>query len=183
MMKWTVAQLHKYQNDVMELDETINVKNELQKENPDIRDMSPVHVKGTADIDSRKATFHLLITGKFILPCSRTLADVDYPFHIRSTETFLLSPLQYNDEMNEAHVVEGGVVDLMPVIYELLMLEIPMQVFSQEAKASVELPAGNGWEVLTEDQLAHAREAEKQKVDPRMAGLAKLLEKNKDDQK
>lgn len=182
MMKWTVAQLHKFQNDVMELDETINVKHVLQKKNPDIRDMSPVHVKGTADIDARKVTFHLIITGTFMLPCSRTLADVDYPFHIRSTETFLLRPSDYSDETDEAHVVEGGVVDLQPVIYELLLLEIPMQVFSEEAKANGELPSGNGWEVITEDQLAQAREREKQKVDPRLAGLAQFLDKNKDDQ-
>lgn len=87
-MKWTVAELHKYQHDVMELDETINVNKVLQKENPDIRDISPVHVKGTADIDARKVTFHLVITGTFILPCSRTLADARYPFHISSAETF-----------------------------------------------------------------------------------------------
>lgn len=184
MMKWTVAELHKYQNDVMELDETINVKHVLQKENPDIRDMSPVRVKGTADVDSRKVTFHLLMTGKFTLPCSRTLADVDYPFHIRSIETFLLRPSDYNlDETDETHVVQGGTVDLMPIVYELLLLEIPMQVFSEEAKADSGLPAGNGWEVLTEDQLAQAREYEKQKIDPRLAELGKLLEKNKDDQK
>lgn len=182
-MKWTVAELHKYQHDVMELDETINVNKVLQKENPDIRDVSPVHVKGIADIDARKVTFHLVITGTFILPCSRTLADARYPFRISSAETFLLNPALYNDEAEMTHVVEGGVVDLMPVIYELLLLEVPMQIFSEEAQANTKLPAGKGWEVLTEEQLAKAREQEKEKVDPRLAGLAKLLEENKDTQK
>jgi uncharacterized protein len=167
----------------MQIDETVDVTKELQMRNPEIRDMSPVHIRGTADIDARKAAFHLLMTGHFILPCSRTLADVDFPFQIRSTETFLLRPEDHDaDETEDTHAARGGVVDLMPIIQELLLLEIPMQVFSEEAKNSESLPAGNGWEVLTEEQLAMSREEEKKKVDPRLAGLAKLLETDKDKQ-
>ena len=50
-----------------------------------------MHITGKADIDSTEVTFHLTIKGYLILPCSRTLVDVNYPIHVDTTETFLLN--------------------------------------------------------------------------------------------
>lgn len=181
-MKWTVAELHKYQYEAMMFDKTIDLAEELKKADPEIRGVSPIRVQGRADIDSHKVAFHLHISGIFTLPCSRTLEDVEYPIDIHSIETFLLKPLNYEvDEDEEIHEIVGGVIDLKPVVYELVLLEIPIQVFSPEAKENASLPSGKDWEVLTEEQLIEARECEKQKVDPRLADLAKLLQKDKDE--
>ncbi len=181
-MKWTVAELHKYQYEAMTFDKTINLAEELKKADPEIRKVSPIRVKGRADVDSHKVAFHLHITGTFTLPCSRTLADVEYPFDIHSIETFLLKPLDYEvDENEEIHRIVGGVVDLGPIVYELVLLEIPIQVFSPEAEEDSSLPSGRDWEVMTEDQLYEAREREKKKVDPRLADLAKLFPTDEDE--
>ncbi|RWR08207.1 YceD family protein [Siminovitchia fortis] len=181
-MKWTIAELHKYEYKAMTFDKTIDLAEELKKADPEIRAVSPIRVQGRADVDSHKVAFHLHITGTFTLPCSRTLADVEYPFDIHSIETFLLKPLDYEvDENEEIHEVEGGVIDLKPVVYELVLLEVPIQVFSPEAEKDASLPSGHDWEVMTEDQLYEAREREKEKIDPRLADLAKLLQKDEDE--
>ncbi len=181
-MKWTVAELHKYKYEAMTFDKTVDLAEGLKKVDSEIREVSPIRVQGRVDVDPDKAAFHLHITGTFILPCSRTLADVEYPFDIHSIETFSLNPLNYQvDEDEEIHEIVGGVVDLKPVVHELVLLEIPIQVFSPEAEESSSLPSGQDWKVLTEDQLYEAREHEKKKVDPRLADLAKLLQKDEDE--
>ena len=90
-----------------------------------------MHITGRADIDSAKVTFHLTIKGHLILPCSRTLVDVNYPIHVDTTETFLLNGSHYESE-EEVHQVNGDVIDLMPIIHEILLLEVPMQVFCED---------------------------------------------------
>ncbi|MGF2615539.1 DUF177 domain-containing protein [Rossellomorea vietnamensis] len=178
-MKWSIIQLQKFRDKGMPLDETVDAS-EVKKLDPQIRDVSPIHVTGRADISSDKVTFHLHIEGQLVLPCSRTLEDVHFPVDIDTVETFLLKANDYDQyEEEEVHRIQGDVIDLMPVINELLVLEIPMQVFSEKAKDDENLPSGKNWEVITEEQAIQAEEEEEKKVDPRLAGLAKLLEQDK----
>ena len=86
-MKWTVHQLQQFQHREMPIDEYVDVS-DLKQIDTLIRDISPVHVQGKADIGSTKFTFHLSVSGTMVLPCSRTLVDVSYPFSIETTETF-----------------------------------------------------------------------------------------------
>ncbi|WP_390895521.1 YceD family protein, partial [Bacillus tropicus] len=70
-----------------EFDETVEL-NELTKLNSDIRRISPVRVKGRAEIESKQVSFDFTISGEMVLPCSRTLVDVPYPFTIATKELF-----------------------------------------------------------------------------------------------
>ncbi|MFB7302243.1 YceD family protein [Heyndrickxia sporothermodurans] len=177
-LKWSTIQLLKYRGKSMDINETIDIAEDLKKRDPQIRDVSPIHVTGNADITTEKIAFHLHITGKLILPCSRTLVDVDYPIDVKSTEIYLLnSTTSYEEEEDvEIHYPNGDIVDLDPVIIELLLLEIPIQVFSESAKNDANLPSGNEWEVVTEEQVKQDEESKEKKVDPRLAGLAKFFD-------
>jgi DUF177 domain-containing protein len=170
-LKWSLSQLQKYRNKDFSIDETIRV-DEITQADPTIRDVLPIHVTGRADIGSAKVIFHLQIKGALILPCSRTLVDVNYPINVETTETFLLHAADHAVE-EEAIQVKGDVIDLMPVIREILLLEVPMQVFCDDDDGSEEAApqSGNDWEVIHEgDQV--------KKIDPRLAGLAKFFDKN-----
>ena len=61
-MKWTLSQLQKYRNKEFPIDEMVNA-DEIMKIDPTIREVSPMHITGRADIDSAKVTFHLTIKG------------------------------------------------------------------------------------------------------------------------
>ncbi|MFD1705780.1 YceD family protein [Siminovitchia sediminis] len=181
-MKWTVAELLKYRNETMMFDKHVDLAQDLKKADPEIRKASLIHVEGRADVDTNKASFHLHISGTLTLPCARTLVDVNYPLDIHSVETFLLKPLDYDHQEDEdIHEVEGGVIDLTPVVYELVLLDVPIQVISPEAENDLSMPQGPDWKVMTEEQLFEARDREKKKVDPRLADLAKLLPKNENE--
>jgi uncharacterized protein len=169
-LKWTISQLQKYRNKGLTLDETVIV-DDLSKIEASIRSVSPIHIKGRADIGSTEVTFHFTIEGHLVLPCSRTLVDVNYPINVETTETFLLNPSEFIDE-EDIHQVKGEVIDLMPIIQEILLLEVPMQVFCEDIKSGEGAPqSGQDWEVISEDD-------QPKKVDPRLAGLAKFFEKN-----
>ena len=167
-LKWTLSQLQKYRNKDFPIDETIRV-DEIKQDDPTIREVSPMHITGRGDIDSTKVTFHLKIEGYLILPCSRTLVDVKLPINVETSETFLLQTSNYEME-EEAHQVKGDCIDLMPVIREILLLEIPMQVFCEDVTNEDAAPqSGKDWEVIHEEDQS-------KKIDPRLAGLAKFFD-------
>lgn len=170
-LKWTLNQLQKHRNKEFLIDETVNM-DDIKKDDPNIRDVSPILITGRGDISSTKITFHLTIKGYLVLPCSRTLVDVNFPIHVETTETFLLFGPDYEPD-EEVHRVNGDVIDLYPVIREILLLEIPMQVFCDDAPGEKGAPqSGMDWEVLSE--LDH-----QEKIDPRLADLAKFFDNNK----
>jgi uncharacterized protein len=178
-LKWSIIQLQKYRDKGLSLDETVTFEDPKEID-PQVREVSPIHVNGKADIGTNRVTFHLNITGHMVLPCSRTLVDVELPIDLKTIETFLLSETEYDQyEEEEVHRIEGEVIDLKPVIRELLLLEIPLQVISDEAREQDKLPSGKNWEVLTEEQAYEVEEEKEKKVDPRLADLAKLLDQNK----
>ncbi|WP_223700337.1 YceD family protein [Sutcliffiella deserti] len=171
-MKWTLFELNQLQHKGLEIDETVDV-NDITT-NSEIRSIDPVHVIGRADLSSKKVTFHLTVEGSMVLPCSRTLVDVDYPFTIKTTETFLFQPAEYESDDEILHMVEGDVIDLLPIIREAIILEVPMQIFSESPDKEEAAPqSGKDWDVISEkDQTT--------KVDPRLAGLAKFFEKDQE---
>lgn len=178
-MKWTVMQLKKFQGETIELNDTVDVAEELLSRDQEIRGASPIQVKGTVSVDNDKATFHLRLLGTLILPCSRTLQDVHYDIDTTSIETFLLEPWKYENEDDvDLNEPQAGVVDLTPIIIELLLLEVPIQVFCDDDPDDGLLQSGNDWLVMTEDEFLKRKQNEK-KIDPRLAGLADFFKDEK----
>ncbi|MDQ0217189.1 DUF177 domain-containing protein [Peribacillus cavernae] len=172
-MEWTISQLQKIREKELQINETVDVSDIMERDKQ-IRDVSPIKVTGKADISSSKVTFHLHLSGQLILPCSRTLVDVKYPIDIETTEIFLLKTGDYDLDDGEVTVVKGDVVDLIPVIKENVLLEIPIQVFCEDDDSEDAAPrSGNDWAVVTEEES-------KQKVDPRLADLANFFDNNKE---
>ncbi|WP_416826953.1 YceD family protein [Ectobacillus polymachus] len=165
-MKWSIHQLNKYRSKGLEIDEMVTF--DVSDWNTDIRNVFPVHVTGKAEFSANKYTFHLRVQGTMILPCSRTLEDVLYPFDIITTEVFVASQEEYVAYV-DVHYLQGEVLDLLPVIKENIILEIPMQVFSEKALEEA-LSKGQDWQVIT-------KKVKTEDVDPRLANLAKFFDK------
>lgn len=130
-LKWTVYQLHQKAKNSFDFHETVDL-NELTSLHSDIRRISPVEVKGTGVIESKQVAFDLTITGEMTLPCSRTLVDVNYPFAISTKELFVLHKTD-DIEDEDVSVVEDDIIDLTPIVKEEILLEVPMQIFCDQA--------------------------------------------------
>jgi len=161
--------LQKNRSKELLIDEIVQ-PDEIKQIDQTIRDVSPMKITGYADINSTQVTFHLKIQGYLILPCSRTLVDVKYPIDVETTETFLIKGLDYETD-EEVHQVIGDVIDLMPVINEILLLEIPMQVFCEDSDEEGAPQSGKDWEVIQEEDR-------KERIDPRLAGLARFFDQD-----
>ncbi|TMW73109.1 YceD family protein [Alteribacter natronophilus] len=167
-MKWSVQQLLSLKHKGLHIDESVDVS-ELQERDREIRHISPVHVTGDASFTRNSVRFKLRISGEMTLPCSRTLNDVEYPFSIEANEIFKLDEWATFEEEDDVHELDDNTVDLMPYVKERILLEKPMQVFSEaeEGPAPVQ---GKDWELVSEEE-------QEKKVDPRLKELEKFFDK------
>lgn len=169
-LSWSVPDLLSHKQEGLSFHEEVVLPLELFRADPEIRRMSPVDVKGVVEFSKRSLTFHLQIQGKMVLPCAVTLEDVDYPFKINSSETFLLSGAENAAEARGefVHSIEEERIDLLPYLVEAIMVEKPMRVVSERAKADPDI-SGEGWTLVTE-------ETSKQQLDPRLEKLKKFFD-------
>ena len=123
------------------------VLDEALYKNTDIRKLSPVEV--SADIKRITDTSYkmsLEIKGEMTLPCSITLNDVIYPFDIK-TEV----KLSNDDEEDEEYVkIIQNNIDIISIIWQNIVLEIPLRVVSEDANNSP--VSGEGWKLIREDE-------------------------------
>ncbi|MFC0558717.1 YceD family protein [Halalkalibacter alkalisediminis] len=170
-MKWSLQQLSIAKRKPFTFEETIDLSS-LIKLNSEIRSVSPIKIKGEVVYRGSLLTFDLEVTGELILPCSRSLADVKFPIDIH--ETVLFHPegeyVTASVDQDDIHFFEGETIDLIPAISELILLEIPIQVFAEEDVEGPAPKSGKDWELFKHDEP-------KKRVDPRLADLAKFFEK------
>jgi uncharacterized protein len=114
----------------------------------------------------------MTIEGKMVLPCANTLADVEFPFSVKTTEIFVLNPdyPAVGDEDN-LHKVDGHYLDLLPIVEEHILLEKPLKITAVGVDEGPAPKIGKGWQRITEEDRNN-------RVDPRLAGLAKFFDQD-----
>lgn len=115
-------------------------------ENTDIRNLSDVkvnaHIKRVTDSSYNMS---LIIDGVMTLPCSVTLKDVLYLFHIE-TEV----KISNDDENLEEYVkIIQNSIDILPIIWQNIALEIPLKVVSDDVSDTP--TSGDGWKLVSLD--------------------------------
>ncbi len=124
----------------------------------EILKLENVHVKGSITKDSlENLILYLKIEGIMVLPCCVTLEPVEYPFmtEIEDNLEDLLMEIDENPRKLEKSI------DILPIIWENVLMEMPMKVTSPKAK-DIKL-SGDGWEFVTEDKAEINPELEKLK--------------------
>ncbi|MGM8211852.1 YceD family protein [Virgibacillus sp. W0430] len=182
LLKFTLAEIRKKTvQQPFAFNEVVQIK-DIAALNNDIRNIDPVHVEGSCIMQGDQIIFSLDISGEVILPCARTLVDVPFPFNFHATEIFTTSNhYDEEDEEDEIHPISGEVLDLIPLIKENILLEIPYRVFSDNVKDHEQATIqGKGWAIVSE-QTIETEDTNKDTIDPRLQKLSLLLDKNNDD--
>ena len=78
----------------------------------------------------------LSVEGTMVIPCAITLKPVNYPFSIEING-------EYNELTYENSTNFQNTIDILPIIWENILMEIPMRVVSPDAE-NVSLE-GDGW--------------------------------------
>ncbi|WP_202076921.1 YceD family protein [Caldalkalibacillus salinus] len=143
--------------------------------------LSPVHFKGEGEMQAGLFVVKGELKGQYTLTCSRCLSanesDFTQPFEERyNIEAHVTD--DEKDELEDIHDVEGQYVDLQPQIEEEIIMSIPFIPVceSEEACKNNALREGQNWS-YEDDRLTE--EDKKDKIDPRLADLAKFFDEDK----
>ena len=88
------------------------------------------------------------VEGVMVLPCAITLKPVNYPFNVEISGE--IEELMENIEENSTNFQNS--IDILPIIWENILMEIPMRVVSIEAENSDITKEGEGWKFVTEEE-------------------------------
>ena len=109
--------------------------------NTDIRRLENLHVSGEINVDyDDDINFNINISGRMILPCAVTLVDVPYDFNTNIEENIGKFEEIYKNNKNS--------LEISPILWENIVLEIPIRVVSKDIKPSN--TSGDGWELISE---------------------------------
>ncbi|WP_413380000.1 YceD family protein [Alkalihalobacillus sp. 1P02AB] len=171
-MIWSLQQLQAAKHKPLQFDETIDLS-AIKERDGEIRAIEPVRIVGQIDYVRDMITFTFRMTTTLTLPCSRTLVDVLLPIDLNVKEQFQQGEgwnQAEEGEDEEIHAIEGSQIDLEPYLMERILLEIPMQIFAEEVEEPKAPSEGKDWEVVSEEDV-------KNRIDPRLADLAKFFDK------
>ena len=132
-------------------------------QNVGILDLKNLHVTGDISLNSvSMLAVNLTVTGIMVIPDSVTTEPVDYPFTSKIEEEY-----DINDEnFLEYYQKEQNILDIMKILWENIVLEVPMR-FTTTEDAHL---SGDGWS-LGEDKNKDDQ------IDPRLAKLSELLDR------
>ncbi|MBE6138229.1 MAG: DUF177 domain-containing protein [Firmicutes bacterium] len=105
---------------------------------------------------------HLVVEGVMDLPCAITLVPVSHAFKVEIDG----SRDELMDEQAENVKKDENILDILPIIWENILMEIPMRVVSPGAEEKLTNLQGEGWKVITEEE---------KDINPELAKLKDLL--------
>jgi Predicted metal-binding, possibly nucleic acid-binding protein len=111
-----------------------------------------IKVSGTISLNAISDVVIMLdIEGTMIIPCAVTLKPVEYPFNIAIDGDLK----ELCEEINEKDTNSQNRLDILPIIWENILMEIPMRIVSEGAE-NVSL-SGDGWKLITdEDEIENS---------------------------
>lgn len=135
--------------------------NEEDIKNTELLELKNIEIKGELTKNTLDdINLYLKVKGIMVLPCSITLERVEHEFEYCLDDK--LEEILIESEKNIKK--NPNTIDILPIIWENILMEIPMKVVSPNAKP--EKLEGNGWKFVTETQ---------KKVNPELEKLKDLL--------
>ena len=173
-LKWSLVELAKYRNQPLVLDGKVDLTNTLKKRKKDLLDATPISIKGIVSSESNnRFIVDLTLDVTLTLPSSRSLTPVDFNMTVPFTELYLapnVSQDLIDDDLDNQIVIslEKDILDLKKPIEDTILAAIPMKILSEEEIESNEMPRGEDWEVILEDDVVSnsSQESEKSKNNP-----------------
>ncbi len=159
-MNIDITKLRSGIEDYITINETYTFSKEELK-NSGILELNNIKINGEITKNSiDDYNINIIVEGIMVLPCSVTLKPVNYDFNI-NIEGNLIEMLS---EFNENYENNQKTIDIFPIIWENILMEIPIRIVSDDI--SDVKTRGEGWELITED---------KNPVNPNLAKLKDLL--------
>ena len=173
-MKWSLNELKRYLDEPFVFSDNVDLKESLVKREEEILDVSPIHLDGILTVNDDELILHMNVSLKLTLPSARSLEPVLFPMDFVIDEVYIPKSDSYEKPVDEESVViylEHDWLDLSESIEDSILLNLPLQVFTEEEEKGQDMPAGNNWTVISEEDYYSKEKESKETVDPRFAGL------------
>ncbi|MDO1605597.1 YceD family protein [Lactobacillus sp. YT155] len=180
MLTWKLDELQKFKNRPLEINETLDLKDQLQKRDDRVLDAKPTTLKGHLFFDKGLWYTDFDIETTITVPSTRSLEPVDIKIKEHVTEAYPEDPtaeLEIDDQEIIMELEEEG-INLEQATADNVLLSIPERVLTDEEKESDSMPEGQDWQVISEDE--YIEEVEKPKPNPEFAKLKGLFKEDKD---
>ena len=136
--------------------------NKEQLQVTDVSELNNMHVEGEISLNALDDIYlSLQVTGTMIIPCAITLKPVEVPFDI-IIEGDLSDFIEEKPENLKNNI---NSIDILPIIWENILMEIPTRVVSPDADISN--LHGDGWRVINDEE---------ESVNSELSKLNELLE-------
>lgn len=130
----------------IDINTSLNIS-DIDLSDTELIDLKGVNVSGIITKDNLdNYLLDVCVSGVMVLPCSVTLEPVDYPFETKITGNIeeMLAEIGENDKKTE------NSIDIFPIIWENILMEIPIKVTS--SKADTQKLSGDGWRLITDNE-------------------------------
>lgn len=168
----------------IDFEEELDIKTELIERHPNLIDVSLANVKGNVAYEKGLYLLTYQLTYQLTLPSSRSMLPVSLEDSYLVTEAFIeASEVTAKQEMVDDElvlVIEGDSIDLKESVIDNILLNIPLRVLTPEEADSDDLPSGEHWTVLTQDQYQAQQEEKKKETNP-FAALSGLFDHDSDE--
>lgn len=138
-----INKLLNYSTDEIPFDKKITIDESYLK-TTEIRQLSELNVVGRIKREVEDIiSLEISVEGEMILPCSVSLVDVPYPFYLNVYEVL-------DSEINGEYLkIDKNSIDILPLIWQNIILEIPLKVLSPDLdRSNIQ---GEGWKLIDED--------------------------------
>lgn len=156
-LKWSLAELQKNQGGIFPIDGQADLTKSLKNRKRDLLGASLVDVQGTISIEGKKKFYvDLTLNVVLTLPSSRSLEPVELDLAIPFNEVYVAPDVRITDiEETDEDVfsLEKDILDLQKPIEDTILASIPMKVLTEEEQSATDLPNGQDWKLVLEDDV------------------------------
>ncbi|MGT2887794.1 YceD family protein [Streptococcus didelphis] len=169
----------KKKHEGISFDETFDIKVKLIKRNPEIIDIKDLKASGSLVYKNGLFFLNYQLLYTLVLPSSRSMKEVHLKEDRFIEEIFVEEGnLTYNSDLVDEELVlllTKDYIDLEESIIDNILLAIPLQVLAPDEEEKEDLPSGQDWVVMTEEQYQALKEENQKESNP-FASLENLFD-------
>lgn len=173
-----INDIKKQENGIL-FDQQLDIFSSISEREPSILALDDVHAVGTISYESGLYRLTYQLTYRLTMPSSRSAKPVVLNEVYDISEVFgnLDSGLITPEVIEEEFVIpiEGDTISLDESVIDNIILNVPSRVLSPDETDSDELPSGDSWTVLTQEQFEQLK-LEKERENSPFAALENLFD-------
>ena len=171
LMKWNLNYIQKNAKPSFNFEENIEYDKALIEKLNRVDDILDIKVKGNLKyIDSiSQCLVKYTVSGIMKVKCAITNEEIDYKFSDEEEVSFTFDS---NEEDDEIIFAKGNIVDLAPIVWQLIVVNIPLKVVKEGAK--LENREGKNWKI---GDFETKKEEKDKPIDPRLESLKNYFDK------